>query len=441
MYFRKMYNIYIILNVLPIARGGAYMKKIIFCNLDLLRKKLDPEDYKDVNLKNFKYDVMLQKRVIFIKKCKELVQDSNNEICFYSRKMFTLNSYEKQFKNAGYTDFHFWERKKVENFVKRNTDKNNYFVFVGSKDADFFLAVNMRALLIVPTWLPLEEKTSRYGIHVSTVTQLIKFILVLNNHNVWYSRLKIDEITTAYSLMDARYVKYAENKEEKEMIENFQKLLKEDKSYNYSRILLYHFLAGMMNSTEFDDIELFGMIPSSNCDVNKHIYNFMTTVRLLKGKRLPRQYTTDVLIKDTNLLIRHTEKQKAHIGRSSSERIVLGAQDEFETLCINSDYKRRIERLKKEKRFNVIIFDDYMTHGNSFNAVRNLLENLGANKIIFVSLGLFRNPFQKKDYCIFGDVYSDSYTFEIEHTSVLNNFEINNHAKKEVAELCEIFHS
>ena len=67
---------------------------------------------------------------------------------------------------------------------------------------------------------------------------------------------------------------------------------------------------------------------------------------------------------------------------------MLGAQDEFETLCINSDYKRRIERLKKEKRFNVIIFDDYMTHGNSFNAVRNLLENLGANKIIFVSLGL-----------------------------------------------------
>ena len=78
MYFRKMYNIYIILNVLPIARGGAYMKKIIFCNLDLLRKKLDPEDYKDVNLKNFKYDVMLQKRVIFIKKCKELVHPSKN---------------------------------------------------------------------------------------------------------------------------------------------------------------------------------------------------------------------------------------------------------------------------------------------------------------------------------------------------------------------------
>ena len=79
-------------------------------------------------------------------------------------------------------------------------------------------------MLIVPTWLPLEEKTSRYGIHVSTVTQLIKFILVLNNHNVWYSRLKIDEITTAYSLMDARYVKYAENKEGNDR--KFSKIIK-----------------------------------------------------------------------------------------------------------------------------------------------------------------------------------------------------------------------
>lgn len=65
--------------------------------------------------------------------------------------------------------------------------------------------------------------------------------------------------------MDARYGYYAKTPEEKEMMQHFQELLKEGKSRNYYKILLYHFLAGMTNSTEFDDIELFGMVPSSNC--------------------------------------------------------------------------------------------------------------------------------------------------------------------------------
>ena len=56
--------------------------------------------------------------------------------------------------------------------------------------------------------------------------------------------------------MDARYGYYAKTPEEKEMMQHFQELLKEGKSRNYYKILLYHFLAGMTNSTEFDDIEV-----------------------------------------------------------------------------------------------------------------------------------------------------------------------------------------
>lgn len=74
----------------------------------------------------------------------------------------------------------------------------------------------------------------------------------------------------------------------------------------------------------------------------------------------------------------------------------MGADYEFDTLRINPEFKQKIERLKKEGRFKVCIFDDYMTHGNTFNAVRNLLKHLGADKIIFVSLGNFSHPFRKK---------------------------------------------
>lgn len=240
--------------------------------------------------------------------------------------------------------------------------------------------------------------------------------------------------------MDARYGYYAHSYEEKEMLIHFEKLLKQGESRNYYQILMYHFLAGMTNSMEFDDIELFGMIPSSDCTLNKDLFEFMTQVRCLKKKQLPKRYSKEIPIEDTNLFIRHTIKQKAH-GRDLWERADLGGNDEFSTLHINSDYKKRIEKLKSENRFNVCIFDDYMTHGNTFNAIRNLLESLGANKIICVSLGLFRKPFQKKSYTIRGSVYGKDYSFLLEEQTILNNFDINEEAKQEVSDLYDIFNS
>lgn len=418
------------------------MEKLIFCNLDMLKNEPDEDDYEDYDFSDFDFDKFREKRDKFMRKFKELSEESDNKIFFYSRKRDMLRDFADAFHTHGYTNFQFKDRRTVEEFAKSNKNKNNYFVFVGGKNADFQLAVNTRSLYIVPTWLPLEDRAQRYGIHVNTVKQLRKFIQTLNNQNVWYSKLEIDDISTAYSLVDARYGKYADTEEEKVMVQNFQRLLKDHQSLNYRRILLYHFLAGMTSNMDFDDIELFGMLPSSNCDVNEYVFDFMTQVRLLKGKQLPKRYKSDVPAAATNLLIRHTPKNQNHNGgRERQARINLGAKDEFRTLIINPDYKKRIDTLRSEGRFNVCIFDDYMTHGNSFNAVRNLLEKLGANKIIFVSIGIFRSEFQRRDYTITGDVFSPGYTYELETYQPLDNYEINSNAKKEVADLFDIFNS
>ena len=418
------------------------MNKLIFCNLDMLKPELDKADYEGYDFSTFDYHKFNEKREIFICKCKKLSEESDNAICFYSRKRNVLEDFEKKFHKAGCTNFGFEDRKTVEEIARTYKDKNNYFVFVGGKNADFILAVNTRSLYIVPTWLPLEDKAQKYGVHVNTVKQFRKFIQTLNNQNVWYSRLKIDDISTAYSLVDARYIKYSISQKEEVMVRNFQKLLKDNESQNYSRILLYHFLAGMTSNMDFDDIELFGMLPSSNCDVNDYVFDFMTQVRLLKGKQLPKRYTPDVQPAATNLLIRHTPKNQNHNGgRERQTRIELGAKDEFRTLIINPDYKKRIDTLKKKGRFNVCIFDDYMTHGNSFNAVRNLLEKLGANKIIFVSIGIFKSTFQRRDYTINGDVFKPGYTYQLEKYQPIDKYEINCNAKQEVTDLYNIFNS
>ena len=77
---------------------------------------------------------------------------------------------------------------------------------------------------------------------------------------------------------------------------------------------------------------------------------------------------------------------------------------------------------------------------DTFNAVRNLLKYLGVNKIIFVSLGNFSRPFQKKDYIINGDVYKLGYTYQLVQ-STQQNLTYNYAAKNEIDELYNIFNS
>lgn len=400
------------------------MQKLLFCNLDLLRISFD----------NFDNSGLKQVRDDFLNYADALCSDDENQIYFISKDQAQLNAAEKFFNNKGYKNFKFRTRAKAKEFALKHKNKNNFFVFISGKEIDFFLAVQLKSLFIVPTWIPVDQKSEYYGVHVDTPNQLDKFIRTLNNQKSWYAKLEIEPNITALSLMDGRYKYKAKTENEREMIMHFEALLKEGKSRNYYDILLYHFLAGMTNTTFFDDIELFGIIPSSDCTLNKDIFNFMTQVRLIKNKRLPRN------IKDANLIQRVKPKTQAHMLPNQSARANMGANYEFNTLRINPEFKQKIERLKKEGRFKVCIFDDYMTHGNTFNSVRNLLKHLGADKIIFVSLGNFSRPFQKKDYKITGNVYDSGYSYKLLQSTQLYLI-YDEDAKDEIDELYNIFNS
>ena len=77
-------------------------------------------------------------------------------------------------------------------------------------------------------------------------------------------------------------------------------------------------------------------------------------------------------------------------------------------------------------------------YGNSFNAVRNMLNHLGANKIVFVSLGTFGKPFEKWDYEIHGNIFDIGYGFKLIGKEQIRQ-EFNYKAKDEVAALYSIF--
>lgn len=403
------------------------MKKVLFCNLDLLVK----------GFTGWNPETSLENRNKFLEYINILCADNDNIVYFISREQNKLDSGKKHFDSIGYTKFKYALRDDASEYVMQNKNKNNYFVFISGKEVDFHLAVNTQSLFIVPTWIPVEERAQHYGVCVDTPTQFYKFILTLNNNNGWYSQLQIDDKTTCISLMDARTYAGFLTVSEKQMLINFQQLLKNGQSRNYYEILMYHFLANMTSTPLFDDIELFGMIPSSNCFVNPDLFKFMEQVRYIKRKQLPRAVYGQTA-EEQNLLIRHTRKQQMH-GGDQTGRANIGATHEFASLCINPAFESKIQKLKKERKFNVVIFDDYMNYGNGFNAVRCLLEHLGANKIIFVSMGSFRTQFQKKDYFITGNVYGTGYTYTQLTQQVLTNFTINDSAKIEVDHLYNIF--
>lgn len=407
------------------------MRKILFCNLELLVKGFEG------------YDPVLSRinRDKFLKCMSELISEDENLVCFISRNNQQLNLAKNHFDKLGYTNFIYKNRENIRPFVQNQKWIKNYFVFISGKEVDFHVAVNCKALFIVPTWIPMENKSEYYGVHVDTPEQLAKFIRTLNNHNCFFETLCIESKVNLFALIDARYKAYSKTEEEKSMLIHFEKLLKKGASRNYYYILMYHFLAGMTRTNLLDDIELYGMIPSSDGTVNPYIYNFMTRTRLIKGKRLPKNKLYQAENREQNLLIRHTRKQKAHMKYNFLQRATMGCDDEFATLCINPEFKDKIERLRNENRFNVCIFDDYITFGNSFNEVRNLLNYLGANKIIFISLGSFARKFKKNNYEITGDVFSKNYTGKFISCESLSNAEYNVKAKAEVDELYNIFNS
>ena len=400
------------------------MNKILLCNLDLLRKKFE-------GLEENQNQVIIRYRNSFIEMLDNFLFEQENKVFFFSRDQYSLQSIKKDLEED-HPRYRYITRDQVKQML--NEGESSKFIIVSNKDVDLHMAVRNKVLLIVPLWVPYETKAKYYGISVDFPNQLFQFIQVMNNQNTWYSRCQVDSHTTVLSLMDARYKYYALSNDERDMLLNFENLLKQGKSRSYYKILLYHFLAGVTNIDFFDDIELFGMIPSSDCSLNPDMFEFMQQVRYINGKQLPHRS-----MQCDNLLIRMSPKGKAH-ETDSWIRTRVGPEDEFATLCLNCEYADKIEKLKRDGRFNVCVFDDYMTYGNSFNAVRNLLNYLGANKIVFVSLGNFGRPFERWDYDIRGSVFDVGYDFTLSSKDQVQH-EYFPSAKSEVASLYSIFNN
>lgn len=352
-------------------------------------------------------------------------------IIFYARdskRLVPYQSYMETYPN----NIKLGTRNRVKEFIKTR-DKSKFLV-IGSKDQDFFMSNHNKLILLVPTWYDnIEEKAAKYGLQIENINQLIIFVNAIINQNNWFSIIALDDDTHIISLTDARSKYCSQSLEEKEIIEIFHNILKKGK-LNYYEIYLYHFLASISNTHSiFNDINIWGIFPSSSGRLdNNEMFNFKEQVRYFMNGKVPHSQKS--YIDYPNILVRHTATTKSHYN-SDENRIKIGSARHFKTICLNNAYKNKL--LGK----NVCIFDDYLTHGNSFECARNLLKAAGVNKIIFVTLGTFRRNYQYQNYNFTGDLFSKNYDFKLANKRVISRdeFEINNAAKDEVENLHNIF--
>ncbi|PHV71924.1 hypothetical protein CS063_00130 [Sporanaerobium hydrogeniformans] len=354
-----------------------------------------------------------------------------NAIRLYSRDSSRFENIKQKDLNP---KIRFINRKDLNQQLKQlELAKKGKCIVVGRKDKDFELAIHNKLLYIVPNWMSKEDKPEKYGVKVDSPEQLYQFIKTINNQNTWYSQLEIDDKTSIISLADTRtFDKFINSTKEKEVLNKFKDILKHG-SRNYYEMFLYHFLSSISNSYEmFYDINIWGCFPSSSGDLdNNEMFYFKENVRKLMGGQPLR---SESYKKHPNILVRHTPTTKSHEEKNSNNRISEGAKKHFDSMCLHPAYKGKI----KDK--NICIFDDYLTHGNSFEAARNLLRVEDVNRIIFVSLGRFTKPYQYQEYSITGDVYSKQYHYKLLNRKELSKeFIIDYKSKSEIENLYNIF--
>lgn len=325
---------------------------------------------------------------------KEIIND--NKIIFTSRDERKLEILKTKLSEKNYKFIH---RDKIIKRLKEKKDFSNYFIVIGNREADMFMASSNKLFYIVPKWCKkFDEKAIRYGIKVSTVGKLEKLINIIHNQNSWFYRLDLDEKTTILSLTSANtYGTHSD--EEIKMINGFRNFLKKGNK-SYYEVLLYHFLAAISNKAEFRDIKDWGIFPSSSTELNNDMWIFKEKARELMNGR-----------KKEPIFIRHTPTWKSHESKKLGKDR-LPCDRHFNTIIVHEKYRNKL------RGRTVCIFDDYLDNGTSFEASRNLLLKEGVEKIFFVSLGRFyrfrtTDQYCQQNYLIDGNLYKEGYKYKL----------------------------
>ena len=147
------------------------------------------------------------------------------------------------------------------------------------------------------------------------------------------------------------------------------------------------------------------MTPSSSVGPNETMEELKERVRyMMNGRNLEP------------IFIRHKVTDKSRFDSREVRQQNEYGQKHFESIYVNDKYKGKLRGRV------VCVFDDYLTYGNTFETLRNLLVSCKVEKIIFVAVGKFKQNVEtlyvQKSFSIKGDVHKENgYTATFENVA------------------------
>ncbi|MHC1714907.1 MAG: phosphoribosyltransferase [Acidaminococcaceae bacterium] len=319
-----------------------------------------------------------------------ILEEYRDNIGVVSHNPSKLSFVETNYKHI----LHPITRSRIYECIKKLPPDETKLIYIGIHDEDLQVAANTKTCLICCNWSESDpgEKVVKYGIPINNVQQLSDMLNIFFNNHGWYSTQNIDSKTTVFSLMNARSRTGAYHQNEAQLIVEFENLLKHG-ARNYYHILQYYLLGCISSTKVFNEVQDWGIFPSSGLNLNQEMHDFKESVRfMLNGK------------KSEPILIRHLQSQKSHYLHKD---VRIPCDRHFNTININPYYENKLRNRV------VCIFDDYLTNGTSFETTRNLLYKAGIKKLYCISLGTFGNNYVRQNYDISGNIFTPNYNYSL----------------------------
>ena len=282
---------------------------------------------------------------------------------------------------------------------RKFTSNNKGLLILGAVKEDIWIAANNQILLINPQWVSgVAEEIETYGFKLQNYLQVLECIDILNIETQLFYNFAIDENTRLIAVSNAN--KYYTVKKEEEMIHTYRGILKFGVE-NYKYAVYFHYLTMIIGTEYFKDVDYWMTVPSSDGTNKNNIYEIVKHTRyLLKNN------------KKDELFIRHTPAKKS-TSMSRDERISIGCKRHLDTLILNPKYKGKLKGKK------ICVLDDYVTNGTSFESIRNMLKHEEVSEIILIAIGTFKQPYQKEDYKLTGDLYKPGFDYSFVGSDIL----------------------
>ena len=164
--------------------------------------------------------------------------------------------------------------------------------------------------------------------------------------------------------------------------------------------------------------------PSSSPKPNEVLEDFKEHVRYMMNGRKPDA-----------IFMRHTPTTKSRYESKAERQKNDYIQKHFRSICVSEVYKDKL------KGRVVCVFDDYLTNGQTFEALRNLLVSCKVKKIILVSIGKFmirgEVGYSQRCHSIEGNLYSADYNATLVKCEG-RHFDKNDAARRSLADLREL---